>query len=357
MDEFSKSGQDLARDLLDWYDIHGRDLPWRRNVTAYTTWISEVMCQQTQVATVIPYFNEFINRFPTIADLSEADLDEVLQYWAGLGYYSRARNMHAAAKAVHHRGAFPETLRQLKELPGVGVYIASAVGSIAMGIDTPAVDGNLHRVLSRLYRDNGNRAHKRDIAAALLPPGRAGDFNQALMDLGAMICKPKNWECQRCPLRPYCQGFLVGDIHRFPQPTKRRRPPIRQAVCAVVKHGQHVLLARRPSHGLYGGLHDLPWVFLEGEESHRAALDRALKAANLGELAASYSLGESTLVKHTLTHMRIEQHVYTVDLSDLGPRSLTFSPEGDGLKWTTATDSEAIGISTLCAKCLSSIGY
>ena len=191
----------VSRDLLAWYQAEARTLPWRSRVSPWGTLVSELMLQQTRVDTVIPYYLRFMERFPTPNTLAEASVDELLGYWSGLGYYSRARNLHKAATALAAAGRFPSDLDGLKALPGVGAYTAGAIGSIALGLDAVAVDGNLERVLSRLHRYSGGRDGVTALATAHLPPGRAGDYNQALMDLGATICLPKQPRCGDCPIR------------------------------------------------------------------------------------------------------------------------------------------------------------
>ena len=181
----------LTHDLLEWYDKHKRSLPWRDVRTPYGTLVSEVMLQQTRVDTVIPYYNAFLEKFPTVESLASAQQDDVLAMWSGLGYYSRARNLHKAAKQIVEKGVFPNTLEGIRTLSGVGEYIAGAVASMAFDLDVGAVDGNLHRVLSRIHCDGGDRKRMWTVIEPLLPTGRCGDFNQALMDLGSSICKKK----------------------------------------------------------------------------------------------------------------------------------------------------------------------
>ncbi|MEC8422612.1 MAG: A/G-specific adenine glycosylase, partial [Myxococcota bacterium] len=201
----------LSRDLLAWYDAHRRILPWRDDGAGpYRTWISEVMLQQTRVETVKPYFARWMERFPTVEDLAAAPQDEVLAMWSGLGYYSRARNIHRAAQMVVEAGTFPTDLASVRALPGVGEYIAGAIASIALGLDEPAVDGNLERVLSRVHAHRGGRRAITAIARTLLPSGRAGDWNQALMDVGSGFCIPKAPRCPDCPLQRHCIAYARG---------------------------------------------------------------------------------------------------------------------------------------------------
>ena len=221
----------ITKALLEWYDIHKRSLPWRDDVSPYRSLVSEVMLQQTRVDTVKPYFAKFMNSFPTVDALAAASQDEVLAHWSGLGYYSRARNLHKSAKKIVQDGSFPNTLKTIRELSGVGEYIAGAIASIAFGIDSPAVDGNHHRVLSRLFRNGGQRSDMWSIAEKLLPTGRAGDFNQALMDLGSQICTNKSPKCKKdCPLNHLCKAYLADEVSRFPVKKPKKAKPTEERI-------------------------------------------------------------------------------------------------------------------------------
>lgn len=336
----------LSRDLLRWYDAHRRTLPWRdEGASPYRTWVSEVMLQQTRVETVKPYFARWMARFPTVQALADAPEDEVLGMWSGLGYYSRARNLHKAAKQVAAAGAFPTDLAGVRALPGVGAYIAGAIGSIALGLDEPAVDGNLERVLSRVHAHPGGRKAITDLARGLLPAGRAGDFNQALMDVGSGICIPKTPRCPDCPLRAHCAGHAAGDPTAWPEKKKKRVVPERTAVALAVQGEGGVLLARRPSEGLFGGLYELPGGFAAPDEPPAIAAAR-LFAERLGTPAGTLRpLGQ---VRHTLTHMRITLHVFAAAPA-APPVATAFYTE---LAWRAPDDPAGIGISTLARKAL-----
>ena len=339
----------FARDLLAWYDAHARDLPWRgAAVSAYHTWLSEIMLQQTRVQTVLPYFGRFLERFPRVEDLAAAPLDDVLAMWSGLGYYSRARNLHRAAQMVAERGgAFPDTLAGLKALPGVGDYVSAAVGSIAFGLVEPAIDGNLERVLSRVHAHPGGRKPARALGLALICGERPGDFNQALMDLGSGVCTPRNPSCAVCPVQRHCDGFAVGSPTDFPVKKARKKAPVRAAVSAALWRDGQVLLARRPPDGLFGGLYELPGGLLDDGVDPVAATpgllrDRlGLDAAVIGRLGA---------VKHTLTHMRLQVEVVAVTaVGEPVVRHYT------ALLWADPTDRDALdqlGLSTLARKVL-----
>ncbi|MFT5684983.1 MAG: A/G-specific adenine glycosylase [Myxococcota bacterium] len=336
----------FTADLLAWYDIHRRSLPWRDTVTPYRTWISEVMLQQTRVDTVLPYFARFMGRFPTVEDLAAAQQDEVLSMWSGLGYYSRARNMHAAAKAVVALGAFPTTLAGVRALPGVGEYMAGAIGSIALGLDVAAVDGNLHRVLARIHRSTTDRKGAWKLAESHIPTGRAGDYNQALMDLGSGTCKPKSPRCPDCPVSKHCAAFKAKDVHKYPVKVKKKAVPRREAVCGVLRLDGKILIVRRPATGLYGGMYELPGIPLTTGEAPDAGLRRAFSERLGLTITPGSVLGR---VQHTLTHMKLTLHV--LDIPAASTTALTLSHYTDA-RWITLDDPGEIGISTLASKAL-----
>ena len=339
----------VARALLAWYDQHRRrHLPWREEPGPYRTLVSELMLQQTRVETVIPYFARFMERFPTVDALASAPLDEVLTAWSGLGYYSRARNLHKAASMVVARGGFPTDVVGLRELPGVGPYVAGAIASIALGLDEPTVDGNIERVLSRIHKYIGAKAGIWELARGHLPLGRAGDFNQALMDLGSAICTPKRPGCLVCPLREGCGAQASGEPEAWPQLPPRKKAPGRQAVAAVLRRGDKVLLGRRPAEGLFGGLYELPGVLLEEREGAQAGLART-GWQQLGQtLMPGVAIGT---VHHTLTHMKLELQLFEAELAG--------EPDGSFYTAFLEVDPEApgqLGLSTLARKALALVG-
>ncbi|MCP4810456.1 MAG: A/G-specific adenine glycosylase [Proteobacteria bacterium] len=249
--------------LLDWYDRGHRDLPWRSDPTPYGVWLCEVMSQQTRIETMLPYWRGFLARWPTPQDLAAAELDEVLGAWAGLGYYSRARSLHAAARQIRDKG-FPDTVVGLRELPGVGPYTAAAIASIAFGRDAAVVDGNVERVICRvedIAEDPRIAAVKKRVSAhatGWLERGRAGDWNQALMEFGATVCTPRNPDCGSCPVSSSCQALASGTQALRPnKPRKQKQPQVR-AVAVRVAESRGVLLARRPETGLLAGLWEPP---------------------------------------------------------------------------------------------------
>lgn len=341
----------FTRDLLAWYDIAARVLPWRGEaVPPYHTWLSEIMLQQTRVQTVLPYFHRFLERFPRVQDLAVAPLDEVLAMWSGLGYYSRARNLHRAAQMVVEQGAFPDTIKGLRALPGVGEYVSAAVGSISFGLPVPAVDGNLERVLSRVHAHPGGRTKIRDIAQVLVPANRPGDFNQALMDLGSRICKPKSPSCPDCPVQVHCAGLKTGTPTAFPEPKKRRVVPTRAGFAAALWRDGRLLLARRPNQGLFGGLYELPGALVDGAADPVAEVT-AMLADQVGlDVAVRSRLGT---VKHTLTHMHLM--VTVVGVEDVGGPNPPVLSRYTAFRWVDPADIvtlESLGLSTLARKTL-----
>ncbi|MEO7814479.1 MAG: A/G-specific adenine glycosylase [Sphingomicrobium sp.] len=248
--------------LLDHYRATARVLPWRAppgqpRADPYRVWLSEVMLQQTTVATVTPRFVRFLERWPTVEALAGAADEDVLHEWAGLGYYARARNLIACARMVAAAGGFPDTEVGLRALPGIGDYTAAAIAAIAFGRDSMAIDTNVERVVARLGAI-ADKANVRPAAAALVPTGHAGDFAQAMMDLGATICRPKNPDCNACPLSPHCQALALGTPDAFPVKAPKKIRPIRYGTAQWIERGDAVWLVRRPAKGLLGGMPALP---------------------------------------------------------------------------------------------------
>ncbi len=304
------------------------------------------MLQQTRVETVLPYFARFMARFPTISDLASAEQDEVLSMWSGLGYYSRARNMHAAAKAAGAQGGFPTTLAGVRALPGGGEYMAGAIGSIALGLDVAAVDGNLHRVLARLHRSTTDRRGAWKLAESHLPAGRAGDYNQALMDLGSGTCKPRSPDCPACPVSRHCAAFAAKDVQKYPVKPAKKIVPRREAVCGVLRGDGGVLIVRRPAEGLYGGMYELPGCTLTAGESPADGLRRAFTERLGLAVVPGAALGQ---VQHTLTHMKLTLHV--LDIPVRGSAAPVLSHYTDA-RWIDPASPGEVGISTLAAKAL-----
>ena len=302
----------VRRKLLAFFRSNRRDLPWRRTRDPYRIWVSEVMLQQTRVDVVVPYYERWLERFPTIDDLAAASTDDVLRAWQGLGYYRRARNLHRAALAVRerHHGAVPDTAAALLTLPGVGRYTAGAIASIGFGRPEPAVDGNARRVLCRLLDvDDASPSTLHALAAALVPAGRPGDFNQAVMELGATVCTPRSPRCGVCPLTAECSAFGAGTQQE--RPLRRRALPVPAfdvGTAVLVDDQGRVLVTRRPEEGLLGGLWEFPGAIVRPDESARDAARRALVAFRLHVPArAGRLLG---LVRHVFSHRRETYHAF-----------------------------------------------
>jgi len=305
----------LRKQLIKWYLKNRRDLPWRRSNNPYHIWVSEVMLQQTQVNTVVKYYDRFLKTFPNIKKLAQADLQDVLKVWEGMGYYARARNLHRSAKVVvkNYRGKVPNTWQVFHSLCGVGDYIAAAVLSIAFDQPYPVVDGNVKRVLARLHKISApvNQAGSyhvfKDAAAKLLGPAQPGIFNQAMMELGALICKPQNPRCDACPLDHLCLAFKTRQIAEFPKRKKSRAKPQFHIAVGVVFKGDRVLITRRKAAGLLGGLWEFPGGKIKQGESVETACIREIKEeVNLKVRIDSHL----TRIKHAYTHFKIIMEVF-----------------------------------------------
>jgi A/G-specific adenine glycosylase len=314
MEPISQKNQ-IQKRLLLWFRKNGRDLPWRKTRDPYAIWISEIMLQQTQVSTVIPYYHKFLRVFPTVRRLAKSDLSKVLSIWEGLGYYSRARNLHKASRVILDRfnGKIPDAPNDLLGLPGIGRSTAGAILSIAYNREAAILDGNVKRVLSRLFAVSGNpvRGKTEDLlwnySESLIPKGQAGSFNQALMDLGATICTPKDPQCARCPLHRLCKGYESGDPGRFPSRGLKKAIPLIQAVSAVIQKDGQVLLQQRPAKGLLGGLWEFPDWRVDHREDSELKLLRFIKNELGIRIKTKEFLGS---FKHTYSHFKLTLHVY-----------------------------------------------
>jgi A/G-specific adenine glycosylase len=310
--------------LLAWYDRHRRRLPWRplpgEAADPYCVWLSEIMLQQTGVKTVGPYFEKFVARWPDVDALGRASLDDVLRMWAGLGYYSRARNLHACAVAVrrHHGSAFPDTEQGLRALPGIGPYTAAAIAAIAFGRRTMPVDGNIERVVSRLFAVEEPLPQAKplilQLASTLLAAGdaksRAGDSAQALMDLGSSICTPKKPACALCPLNEDCAARARGDQETFPRKAAKKTGTLRRGAAFVVTRGDELLVRTRPEKGLLGGMTEVPgsdWLAAQDDKT-------ALKQAPVLKGIARWHR-KAGVVTHIFTHFPLELVVYAASVA------------------------------------------
>ena len=299
--------------LLRWFKKNKRDLPWRKTQDPYAIWVSEIMLQQTQVTTVLPYYQKFLKSFPTVRDLARADLSRVLKIWEGLGYYSRARNLHRASQIVinHFHGRIPYTLEDLLGLPGIGRSTAGAILSFAFNKDAAILDGNAKRVLSRLFAVSASSEIRKtenalwQISESLIPKGFSNPFNQALMDLGSMTCTPKDPSCPQCPLRGLCRGRRSGEPERFPVKIPKKKIPHVEAVCAVIWKKGKVLLKQRPPSGLLGGL----WEFPNWKSGSKSKL--RLKGNIKKETGMNVEVKESIgTFRHTFSHFKLTLHAY-----------------------------------------------
>jgi len=388
-----------AAALLRWYDVHRRDMPWRRTREPYLVWVSEVMLQQTRVETVLPYYERFVERFPDVEALAAAPVDEVLAAWSGLGYYRRARQMHAAARQVAEEGRFPRTRDGLERLPGIGPYTAAAVASICFGEAVPVMDGNVERVAARLRAldaDPKAAAPRRELlaaAAGLLDPARPGDSNQALMELGASVCTPRRPRCLLCPLREPtgagtedhagCLAAAGGDPERYPPPRGRRAPVAERRLVAVVTRTEPsaVLLFRRPEdEELMPGIWELPWTALRagvdggldgGRDGGLDGTERGEPARSpgtaspAGSLRARYGVGfrigeRCGEVRHGITHRTLTLDVHLAELvtadadgDDAGGASdLAEATGGREARWVLLDALDRLPVSSMVGKAL-----
>jgi A/G-specific adenine glycosylase len=311
----------LRGDLISWYRRNRRDLPWRKTADPYAIWISEVMLQQTGVGVVLPYYQAFLARFPSIADLARAREDEVLALWSGLGYYHRARNLLRGARhmADHHGGRFPNTLEAALAVPGVGLYTASAVLSIARGLPLPVVDGNVRRVLGRLLALRGPEWKKDgpyyNRAGGLLDRKHPGDWNQALMELGATVCRPLHPACPACPLRRDCRAHALGTPEEYPEPRPRKARIHVTVAVALVERSGRVLLVRRKQGGLMGRLFEVPQTSLESKG--REDLVRELRETHGLEIVPGPLIVRA---RHAITHRNIVLEGYRARLAKVLPK-------------------------------------
>ncbi|MCH8858085.1 MAG: A/G-specific adenine glycosylase [Proteobacteria bacterium] len=337
----------LSDELLSWYDVHGRDLPWRVKTGAadpYRVWLSEIMLQQTTVVAVAPYYRAFLARWPDIASLAKAERDDILAAWAGLGYYSRAHNLHAAAQKIvgDLRGCFPASVKELCALPGIGPYTAAAIASMAFGVRAAAMDANAERVIARLFAiDEPLPKAKRRLAALaepLVPEHRPGDFAQALMDVGALVCVPKRPLCARCPLARHCRARRAGIAERLPRKAPRRARPMRRGAAFVALDARGAIyLVRRPEKGLLGGMLQPPlgeWIARFPKRA--AALEQAPFAGDW--------IKTPDFVRHAFTHFHLEIEVYVARFAR--------RPKGKG-QWVKPENLGDVALPTVMRKVIS----
>jgi A/G-specific adenine glycosylase len=347
-----------AADLLAWYDRHRRVLPWRappgEPADPYRVWLSEIMLQQTTVTAVAPYFLNFVSRYPMVTALAAAELEDVLQVWAGLGYYARARNLHACAREIvaRHDGLLPDREEELLALPGIGPYTAAAIAAIAFGRKATPVDGNVERVVARLYAVEAAlpdaKPAIRKLAASLTPDRRPGDFAQAMMDLGATICTPKAPACGLCPFMEICAARRFCDPESFPRRARKRAGrPRRGAAFVAIRADGHLLVRRRATNGLLGGMTEVPttaWTSEFDESRARALAPRfgARHGASAPRVAWRRFAG---VVTHVFTHFPLELVVYAARL----PQSVA-AP--DGMRWLASEEIAGAALPSLMRKVL-----
>lgn len=324
------SSPELARRLLAWYDRHRRVLPWRaepgENADPYRVWLSEIMLQQTTVVTVGPYFQRFVDRWPTVGDLAAAELDDVLSAWAGLGYYARARNLHRCAKVVaaEHGGVFPETVEGLKALPGIGDYTSAAIAAIAFDRPATILDGNVERVIARLRLVTDPlpavKPILKSLAAEVTPRRRAGDYAQAIMDLGATVCTPRKPKCLTCPWSDACAGRVSGLAEQLPRKSPKKTKPTRTGTCFFLVGGDgEILLRRRPESGLLGGMQEVP-----STPWNDAPADPADDLAHAPVKGLQWTPLTGT-VSHTFTHFHLQLTILAARLDGV--------PEVEDCRW------------------------
>ena len=341
----------FAGAVLDWYRRYGRhDLPWQGQ-DAYRVWLSEIMLQQTQVSTVIPYYQNFLERFPDIDALAAASVDDVLQHWQGLGYYARARNLHRAAQIIRdeHGGEFPREFDAVVALPGIGRSTAGAILSFAHGQHWPILDGNVKRVLARCFRVPGwyGRSDTMKqlwyLTESITPERNTADFNQAMMDIGAMLCLKSSPKCEACPLKSMCASYRHHSQEQYPEKKPARSKPHRQTMMLLHRHGDDVLLWRRPPNGIWGGLWSLPEVDDE--------LAISLWQQSFLAMTRAPQQVQHQLLRHQFTHYSLDISLATIELDSL-PRRIY---DRDNYAWVGIDSLSQYGLPTPVRKLLSSL--
>lgn len=338
--------------LLQWFDHHGRkNLPWQRPITPYRTWVSEIMLQQTQVDTVIPYFLRFLKTFPTVEALANAPQDEVLHLWTGLGYYARARNLHKCAQIISQElyGVFPQDIDSLAALPGIGPSTAAAISSIAFNQPTAILDGNVKRVLARIFAVHGWPGNKKvenllwQHAHSLMPQTRCNDYTQAIMDLGATLCTRARPKCESCPVMTHCQSFAASLQHTLPEKKPKKKIPTKD-ICMLLIRNQvgQVLLEKRAQTGIWGGLWSLP-------ESDTETDAQANLIHRFGRPLTTHSFAK---IKHTFSHYHLQIHALTAQLDKTSSQQIMDTEHN---LWYNLDDPQALGLAAPVKKLLSQI--
>jgi len=341
-----KSASLFAEQVLAWYQKQGRkSLPWQQDKSPYRVWVSEIMLQQTQVATVIPYYLRFMESFPSITALADADEDQVLHHWTGLGYYARARNLHKAAKIIkkEYQGLFPQSIDAVIALPGIGRSTAGAILSISLNKHHAILDGNVKRVLARCYKVDGHNGQARyekalwPIAEALTPKEGVAQYSQAMMDLGSLICTRGKPNCQQCPISTACLAYALNEQANYPQKKPKKKIPEKQTVMVIPRIKEQVLMEKRPPSGIWGGL----WCFLE--VTHHSEIPVLLKNLNLKE-CNSQTL---TKFRHTFSHFHLDIEAIIVDCMPLPAKEIN---EKQPQQWYNLTNEISVGLAASTQK-------
>lgn len=347
MDGFVNQATFASR-VLEWYEHSGRKtLPWQQNKTPYRVWVSEIMLQQTQVATVIPYYERFMARFPDVLALADAPLDEVLHHWTGLGYYARARNLHKAAQQIRdqHDGLFPERIEQVMELPGIGRSTAGAILSFSLGQPHAILDGNVKRVLTRWLAQTGWPGQKAvenalwEVAIRLTPSQGVQQYNQAMMDIGATLCTRSKPKCELCPVQSDCQGRQEGNPTRYPQGKPKKATPERTGFFLLLRHGDRVWLEQRPPQGIWGGLYCFP------QFDNQRQLEERVTELGL----APQQLRELDGFRHTFSHFHLDIRPFMLTLATLPPVGIM---EGDSALWYNLRHPDEVGLAAATQRLL-----
>jgi A/G-specific adenine glycosylase len=347
----ASSAEKFSQQIITWYEKQGRKhLPWQQNKTPYRVWISEIMLQQTQVATVIPYYQRFMESFPTIIDLANADEDNVLHHWTGLGYYARARNLHKSAKIIRddYQGVFPHKIEDVIALAGIGRSTAGAILSLALKKHHPILDGNVKRVLARCYTIEGHNAQAKfekslwPIAEKLTPSQGVEKYNQAMMDIGATVCTRSKPLCEQCPVQSNCFAFASNEQANYPQKKPKKVTPVKETIMVIARQGDNVLMEKRPPSGIWGGL----WCFLEVNNQNE--IQSLLKESNL-------VINKTTLLesfRHTFSHFHLDITPVLVDCSQ------GFSKEINDVnqhKWYNLTTEASVGLAASTSKLINQV--
>ncbi len=342
----SKSAEIFVEQTLIWYQAQGRKhLPWQQNKTPYRVWISEIMLQQTQVATVIPYYQRFMESFPTITDLAKADEDNVLHHWTGLGYYARARNLHKTAKIIQqeYQGNFPENIEQVNALPGIGRSTAGAILSLALNKHHAILDGNVKRVLARCYMVEGYNGQSKyekalwQIIEVLTPKKNVAQFNQAMMDLGSLTCTRSKPKCELCPLSKNCLAFSLSEQSNYPQKKPKKTIPEKHTIMVIPRINQQVLMEKRPPSGIWGGL----WCFLEVQ--HQDDISALLAKQNLKQV----SMQQLAKFRHTFSHFHLDIEPIIVDCKQLPAKEIN---ENKQQQWYNLASTASVGLAASTQK-------